>query len=87
MFSALKRLTSKGDAPGGSARPGHQAMAHSLQKKFSRGVQYNMKIIIKGDQNVGKTCLFHRLQGHSFMEDYIPTEEIQVELMEHGSEI
>nr|CAD7459588.1 unnamed protein product [Timema tahoe] len=86
MFSALKRLTSKGDAPGGSARPGHQAMAHSLQKKFSRGVQYNMKIIIKGDQNVGKTCLFHRLQGHSFVEDYIPTEEIQVELVECGSE-
>nr|CAD7433724.1 unnamed protein product [Timema monikensis] len=81
MFNALKRLTSKGDAPGSSARPGHQAMAHSLQKKFSRGVQYNMKIIIKGDQNVGKTCLFHRLQGHSFMEDYIPTEEIQVKYL------
>ncbi|XP_017775665.1 PREDICTED: rab-like protein 6 [Nicrophorus vespilloides] len=84
MFSAIKRFTSKGDGASSSGTgvaskpPGHQTMSSSLQRKFAKGVQYNMKIIIKGDRNVGKTCLFQRLQGKKFMEEYIPTDEIQV---------
>lgn len=40
----------------------------------------SVKLILKGDRNVGKTCLFLRLQGQKFKEEYIPTEEIQVNL-------
>ncbi|GAB0099622.1 Rab-like protein 6 [Sergentomyia squamirostris] len=78
MFSAFKKLTTKQEVPHGPPETAGHAMAGSLQKKFAKGVQYNMKIIIKGDRNVGKSCLLERLQGKSFMEAYTPTEEIQV---------
>ncbi|XP_068220229.1 rab-like protein 6 isoform X2 [Palaemon carinicauda] len=79
MFSALRKLTGRADGPlTPTSPPGMQAMAASLQRRFARGVQYNMKIVIRGDRNVGKTCLFKRLQGQPFYEEYVPTEEIQV---------
>ena len=37
-----------------------------------------MKLLIKGDRGTGKSCLFQRLQGGPFVEEYIPTQEIQV---------
>ena len=57
---------------------GMQMISQSLQKKFSRGVNYNMKIVIRGDCNVGKTTLWLRLQGQPFKEAYETSEEIKV---------
>ncbi|KAG7480494.1 hypothetical protein MATL_G00056710 [Megalops atlanticus] len=80
MFSALKKLV--GSEPGQmrdrNIPAGLQSMNQSLQRRFAKGVQYNMKIVIRGDRNTGKSTLWHRLQGKKFLEEYIPTQEIQV---------
>uniref|UniRef100_A0A6I8PS76 RAB, member RAS oncogene family like 6 n=1 Tax=Ornithorhynchus anatinus TaxID=9258 RepID=A0A6I8PS76_ORNAN len=80
MLSALKKLVGS-EAGAGRERPipaGLQSMNRALQRRFAKGVQYNMKIVIRGDRNTGKTTLWHRLQGKAFIEEYIPTQEIQV---------
>ncbi|XP_061672346.1 rab-like protein 6 isoform X2 [Syngnathoides biaculeatus] len=79
MFSALKKLV--GSEPGQlkdkNIPAGLQSMNQSLQRRFAKGVQYNMKIVIRGDRNTGKSTLWYRLQGKKFVEAYIPTQEIQ----------
>jgi len=58
--------------------PGIHKLNKHLQRKFARGVNYNLKIVIKGDARVGKTSLFHRLMGHPFQDEYMPTENLSV---------
>lgn len=81
MLSALKKLV--GSEPPVQPRDknipaGLQSMNQSLQRRFAKGVQYNMKIVIRGDRNTGKSTLWQRLQGGKFQEEYLPTQEIQV---------
>ncbi|CAL2049468.1 unnamed protein product [Caenorhabditis brenneri] len=80
MFSAIrKKLGGDKDDQKPTVMPsGVQRVDAELQRKFARGVQYNLKIVIRGDRNVGKTCLWKRLQGLPFQEEYAATEEIQV---------
>ncbi|KAI8143313.1 P-loop containing nucleoside triphosphate hydrolase protein [Fennellomyces sp. T-0311] len=64
---------------GGSPAPDqhHQAFK-TMSTQFRKGVQYNMKIVIRGDVMTGKSTLFHRLQGGEFEAAYNSTPEIQV---------
>ena len=72
MFTAIKNKLSSPQAPqpvqAGSAAandPHHHgvsSMNAALQKKFARGVHYNLKLLLRGDRNTGKSCLFQRLQ-------------------------
>eukprot|EP01103_Thecamoeba_quadrilineata_P015134 TRINITY_DN4691_c0_g1_i1.p1 TRINITY_DN4691_c0_g1~~TRINITY_DN4691_c0_g1_i1.p1 ORF type:complete len:925 (-),score=248.21 TRINITY_DN4691_c0_g1_i1:50-2773(-) len=53
-------------------------MDWEMKKKLSTGQHYNLKVLIRGEANTGKTCLWNRLQDGPFIEEHIPTREIQV---------
>ena len=57
-----------------------------LYSKAHPHIIISVKIVLKGDRNVGKTCLFQRLQGDKFREEYIPTDEIQVSSLSYSTE-
>lgn len=86
MISAWKRFINKGDISHelsssngtGGIPPGIQKLDKELQRKFARGVNYNMKIVIKGDNRTGKSSLFLRLKGYGFEDNYTPTENLNV---------
>lgn len=92
MFSALKRIVNKTDnnitvngVQNGNSNgtetatpPGVQKLDKTLQRKFAHGINYNIKVVIKGDTRVGKSSLFKRLEGQNFDENYTPTEQLTV---------
>ncbi|CAD5229805.1 unnamed protein product [Bursaphelenchus okinawaensis] len=81
MITALKKKFGGPPSPnpqGVRTKPGINVIKNDLQRRYANGVNFNMKVVIRGDRNVGKTCLFKRLQGQQFSDEYVPTDEIQV---------
>ena len=52
------------DRPAASVSP--MKMSVALQRKLGRGATYNLRLLIRGDHQTGKTQLWRRLQGLSF---------------------
>lgn len=50
---------------------------HADDRFTSFNLLSTVKIVIRGETNTGKTCLFNRLQRKAFIEDHISTEQIQ----------
>ena len=44
-----------------------RAMDSNIRSRVRLGVQFNMKMIIRGSGRTGKTTLWNRLQGKSFV--------------------
>ncbi|CAO3644610.1 unnamed protein product [Mucor hiemalis] len=55
-----------------------QQLFKAMSNAFRKGVQYNMKIVLRGDVMTGKLNLFHCLQGSEFSETYTSTPQIEV---------
>eukprot|EP01080_Neovahlkampfia_damariscottae_P011532 gene11532-4785_t len=55
-----------------------QRVDREMRRKMGRGgLHYNMRVVIKGDRNTGKSNLLARLQAHPFTDAYIPSDSIQ----------
>ena len=48
-----------------------------MKAKLQRGVNYNMKVVLRGAAKTGKSSLLRRLQGKQFDPNYIKTSRIQ----------
>ena len=53
-------------------------MSIDLQRKLGRGVNVNLKLLIRGDLQTGKTSMWRRLQGLSYVARVEPSRELGV---------
>ena len=53
-------------------------MDQAVRRKLRGGVQFNMKVVIRGGSKTGKSSLWQRLQGKPLDPEYGPTPEIQI---------
>jgi GTPase SAR1 family protein len=68
--AAAQSLHSKG------IRTMDPAVAKKLQSNKG-GINYNLRVVIRGDREVGKSTLLKRLEGGEFNEKHLPTPQIQ----------
>ena len=50
-------------------------MSIDLQRKLGRGVNVNLKLLIRGDLQTGKTSMWRRLQGLSYVARVEPSSQ------------
>jgi hypothetical protein len=53
-------------------------MDQAVRRKLRGGVQFNMKVVIRGAPKTGKSSLWQRLQGKPLDPEYATTPEIQI---------
>ena len=83
MFSSLSKVfgkddSSKSELPVLEKQQSVVMMDKQMQRKLGKGVNYNMKIILKGDLATGKTSMHNRLQGKPFPAEHAHTTQIGV---------
>ena len=76
-------VTAANAADGPSQLQNHQSvsplrMSVQLRKKLSRGAHYNLRLLVRGDLQTGKTQLWRRLQGLPFAPNLPASTELGV---------
>eukprot|EP00667_Euglena_gracilis_P003348 EG_transcript_3358 len=71
------RTPNKGGGRTDAATRDIEVMDERMKAKLQRGVNYNMKVIVRGATKTGKSQLLRRLQGRPFDSTYVRTSRIQ----------